>query len=61
MMTFTVEYEREDDDRWLAEVVQMPGVVAHGITSNEAIARAQRWLCGYLLTNLSMEKRPLNL
>ena len=41
MMTFTVEYEREDDGRWLAEVVQMPGVVAYGITSNEAIAKAQ--------------------
>ncbi len=41
MMTFTVEYEREDDGRWLAEVVEMPGVLAYGGTSEEAIARAQ--------------------
>jgi len=40
-MTFTVEYEREDDGRWLAEVVELPGVLAYGQTSDEAIARAQ--------------------
>ena len=41
MMTFTVEYEREEDGRWLAEVVEMPGVLAYGETSDEAIAKAQ--------------------
>lgn len=41
MMTFTVEYEREDDGRWLAEVVELPGVLAYGKDSDEAIAKAQ--------------------
>jgi predicted RNase H-like HicB family nuclease len=40
-MTFTVEFEREDDGRWLAEVVELPGVLAYGQTSDEAIAKAQ--------------------
>jgi predicted RNase H-like HicB family nuclease len=40
-MTFTVEYEQEDDGRWLAEVLQMPGVLAYGQSSDEAIAKAQ--------------------
>lgn len=40
-MMFTVEYEREEDGRWLAEVVEMPGVLAYGGTSVEAIAKAQ--------------------
>jgi predicted RNase H-like HicB family nuclease len=40
-MTFTVEYEREEDGRWLAEVVELPGVLAYGATSDEAIAKAQ--------------------
>ncbi len=40
-MKFTVEYEREEDGRWLAEVVEMPGVLAYGGTSDEAIAKAQ--------------------
>ena len=40
-MTFTVEFEREDDGRWLAEVVELPGVLAYGQTSDEAITKAQ--------------------
>jgi predicted RNase H-like HicB family nuclease len=41
MMTFTVEYEREDDGRWLGEVIELPVVLAYGGTENEAIAKAQ--------------------
>jgi len=40
-MTFTVEFEREDDGRWLAEVRELPGVLAYGQTSDEAITKAQ--------------------
>ena len=40
-MNFTVEYEREDDGRWLAEVLELPGVLAYGQTSDEAIAKVQ--------------------
>lgn len=40
-MTFTVEYEQEDDGRWLAEVLELPGVLAYAATSEAAIAKAQ--------------------
>ena len=40
-MTFTVDYEREDDGRWLAEILELPGVLAYGDSSDEAIAKAQ--------------------
>ena len=40
-MAFTVEYEREDSGCWLAEVVELPGVLTYGQTSDEAIAKAQ--------------------
>jgi predicted RNase H-like HicB family nuclease len=40
-MTFTVEYEREEDGRWIAEVIELPGVLAYGTNSDEAIAKAQ--------------------
>jgi hypothetical protein len=39
-MTFTVEYEQEDDGRWLAEVLELPGALAYGQTSEEAVAQA---------------------
>ncbi|MGH8614441.1 MAG: type II toxin-antitoxin system HicB family antitoxin [Gammaproteobacteria bacterium] len=40
-MNFSIEYEREDDGRWLAEVPQLPGVLAYGTTPNEAMAKAE--------------------
>jgi predicted RNase H-like HicB family nuclease len=40
-MTFTVEYEQESDGRWLAEVLELPGVLAYGQTSDQAIAKSQ--------------------
>ena len=40
-MTFTVEYEREEDGRWLAEILELPGVLAYGDSSDEAIAKAR--------------------
>ena len=40
-MTFTVEYEQESDGRWLAEVLELPGVLAYGQTSEQAIAKSQ--------------------
>jgi len=40
-MHFTIEHEREEDGRWLAEVPELPGVFAYGTTANEAMAKAQ--------------------
>ena len=40
-MNFTLDCEREDDGRWLAEVVQLPGVLAYGSSANEAMAKAE--------------------
>jgi len=38
--TFDVETEREADGRWIAEVAELPGVLAYGPTRAEAVARA---------------------
>ena len=38
-MNFTIECEQEADGRWLAEVLELPGVMAYGPTVEEAIAR----------------------
>ncbi|HVL36725.1 MAG TPA: type II toxin-antitoxin system HicB family antitoxin [Burkholderiales bacterium] len=38
---FTLEFEREEDGRWIAEVPQLPGVLAYGVTADEAMARAE--------------------
>ena len=38
---FNLECEREEDGRWLAEVSQLPGVLAYGASANEAMAKAE--------------------
>ncbi|HLG15350.1 MAG TPA: type II toxin-antitoxin system HicB family antitoxin [Blastocatellia bacterium] len=40
-MTLTLELEQEDDGRWLSEVLELPGALAYGETSEEAAAKAQ--------------------
>jgi predicted RNase H-like HicB family nuclease len=37
----TIETEREDDGRWIAEVIDLPGVLVYGQTRDEAIERVQ--------------------
>ena len=40
-MTFRVEIEQEEDGRWIAEVVDLPGALAYGQTPEEAKAKVQ--------------------
>lgn len=37
-MNFTIAYEQEDDGRWLAEVLELAGVLANGQSLQEALA-----------------------
>jgi len=38
---YSVETEQEVDGRWIAEVVELPGVLVYGKTRDEAIRKAQ--------------------
>ena len=40
-MHFTIDHELEEDGRWLAEVPELPGVLAYGATAQEAMAKTQ--------------------
>jgi predicted RNase H-like HicB family nuclease len=40
-MMFNIELEQEDDQRWIAEVADLPGVLAYGQTREKAIANAK--------------------
>lgn len=37
----TIETEQELDGRWIAEVPELPGVLAYGADRDEAMARAE--------------------
>ena len=40
-MKFTIECEQEEDGRWLAEVIELPGALAYGRTPEEAMSKVQ--------------------
>lgn len=40
-MHFSIEHEQEEDGRWLAEVPELPGVLAYGATADDAMAKAE--------------------
>ncbi len=40
-MNFNIEYELEEDGRWIAEVPKFPGVLAYGATQVEAKSKAE--------------------
>ena len=40
-MNFTIQHEREEDGRWIAEVPELPGVLAYGTTRDQAMMRAE--------------------
>ena len=40
-MKFRVDVEKENDGRWLAEVPELPGVLAYGESASEAQAKVQ--------------------
>lgn len=40
-MKLSIECEREEDGRWIAEIAQIPGAMAYGATRDEAMAKAE--------------------
>ncbi len=40
-MNFTIEHEQEADGRWLAEVMELPGVMAYGASAADAVSKVE--------------------
>jgi predicted RNase H-like HicB family nuclease len=41
VIIFKVEVEQEEDGRWLAEVLELPGVLAYGQDQDAAVSKVQ--------------------
>ncbi len=59
-MNFTLECEQEDDGRWLAEVLELPGALAYGGSKDSAMAKAEALALRVLAERLEHgEAKPL--
>jgi predicted RNase H-like HicB family nuclease len=58
-VNLNIEYEQEEDGRWIAEVTGLPGVLAYGETANEAMGKAEALALRVLAEKLEHgESRP---
>jgi len=55
-MNFRIEFEREDDGRWLAEISDLPGVLAYGATREEAEAAVEALALRVIADRIEAEK-----
>ncbi len=61
-MNYHIEYEQEDDGRWLAEVPEIPGVLAYGMTANEAMAKAEILALRIIADSIeAQEQQPMSI
>jgi len=61
-VNLTFETELEDDGRWMAEVPELPGVMAYGPTEEAAMAKAEALALRVLAEQIEHgEARPMSL
>ena len=41
IMNFDIDFEQEEDGRWIAEIPEIPGVLAYGVTPLQAGAKVK--------------------
>jgi len=40
-VNYRIEFEQEEDGRWIADIPELPGVMAYGATKRKAASRVQ--------------------
>jgi len=55
-MNFKIEFDREEDGRWIAEIADLPGVLAYGATREEAEAAVEALALRVIADRIETEK-----
>lgn len=53
----TIEFDRQEDGRWIAEVPELPGVMAYGTTAEDAKAKVEALALRVLADRLAHGER----
>ncbi|MGJ0397008.1 MAG: type II toxin-antitoxin system HicB family antitoxin [Methylocystis sp.] len=57
-MKLTVETEQEADGRWIAEIMEIPGVLTYAATRDEALAQAEALALRVIADRIEHGERP---
>ncbi len=61
-MNFSIDCELEEDGRWIADVVDLPGVMVYGNSREEAVAKVKVLALQVLAEKAAVQAvRPLNI
>jgi predicted RNase H-like HicB family nuclease len=60
-MQFIVETEQEADRRWLAEVLEIPGVMKYGAAREEAVANAEALALRVMAARIEQGVEPIDI
>ena len=55
-VNFRIEFEQEEDGRWIAEISELPGVMAYGATQAEAEAAVEALALRVIADRIEAEK-----
>ena len=58
-MQFTIEVEREEDGRWIAEITEIPGAMTYGTSRGEAVARVEALALRVLAERIEAGEQPV--
>ena len=57
-MVLKVEFDREEDGRWIADIPELPGVTVYGATQEEALRRAVALAFDVLARRIELGELP---
>ncbi len=60
-MSYNIEFELEDDGRWIAEIPSLPGVMAYGSTKDEAAYKVESLALRVIADQIDRERTTQDL
>ena len=57
-VVFTVEFDHEEDGRWIADIPDLPGVMAYGASKEDALVKVQALAYRVLADKIEQERAP---
>lgn len=57
-MNLTIDLDREEDGRWIAEALELPGVMSYGQTREEAISNTERLAIEVIADRITQGELP---
>ena len=58
MLSLTIEVEQEEDGRWIAEVMELPGVMVYGDSEPDAVRKAKSLALQVLAERIATAELP---